>query len=120
MNIKKIVLSAALALSATGTLPATSGEAMWPSTAPVRCTLNFLDLDIAPLIDAVSSCLDRSVSVEAGARGPITLISAKALTRAEVYQALVRVVIQAGFEVAEQGETTKILPRKPPQPSTSP
>lgn len=118
MNIKKPLLSAVLAFSLVGTPPAKSGEAMAPSTTPVRCGLNFLDLDIAHLVDAVSSCLGRSVSVEAGARGPITLVSAKALTQAEVYQALVRAVTQAGFEVVEQGETTRILPKKLPQPST--
>lgn len=73
-------------------------------------TLNFQEMDIASLIQAVSRVTGRNFIVDPRVKARVTLISARPITPEKVYDVFLSVLQVHGFAAVEAGDVTKIVP----------
>lgn len=117
MKFRPMLRIGTLVLYAMISVPASSGE---PARESVRVTMNFQNVDVAVMAEVVSKATDIVIVVDPGIRTPLTLVSDKALTLSELYQAFVRVVSEKGLEIVEADGKATVRHKSQPKSSGNP
>lgn len=78
--------------------------------APNTGTLNFVDADIESVIAAVGDYTNTTFIIDPRVKGTITLVSEKALTKAQAYQLLTSVLRLRGYTVVAGNGYAKVVP----------
>lgn len=73
-------------------------------------TLNFRDMDINALIEAVSKVTGKNFIVDPRVKARVTVISAKPMTPAELYDVFLSILQVNGFAAVPMGAVVKIVP----------
>jgi general secretion pathway protein D len=76
----------------------------------MRITPNFKDADITQIIEAVSTATGRNIIIDPRVRAQVTLLSDKAMTPDQFYQAFLSILQVHGFVAVPSGNVIKILP----------
>ncbi|PIE83717.1 MAG: type II secretion system protein GspD [Candidatus Contendobacter odensis] len=76
--------------------------------APV--TLNLKDADIHALVESISVLTGKNFIVDPRVKGRVTIISAKPMSKKEVYEVFLAVLGVHGFAAVPNGRTIKIVP----------
>lgn len=79
-------------------------------TASGRVTLNFRDMEIEGLIQAVSRITGRNFVVDPRVKAKVTVISERPMAPAELYETFLSILQVHGFAAVESGNITKIIP----------
>jgi general secretion pathway protein D len=105
---RRVVGFAALIALACATLPGAGVRAEQPGAA--RITPNFKDADITQIIEAVSAATGRNIIIDPRVRAQVTLLSDKAMTPDQFYQAFLAILQVHGFIAVPAGNVIKVLP----------
>src|SRR5579883_267607 len=73
---------------------------------------NLKDVDIRSFIHVISEETDKNFVIDPEVKGKVTFISSQPLTREELYQAFLSVLIVNGFAALPDGKVIKIVPDK--------
>ena len=76
----------------------------------MRITPNFKEADLAQIIEAVSAATGRNIIIDPRVRAQVTLLSDKAMTPDQFYQAFLAILQVHGFVAVPAGNVIKILP----------
>lgn len=106
---KALVNSALLALLSVGVAPVyaqapqtnTQGEQTWSA--------NFNDADIQEVIRFMAGATGKTIIIDPKVRGPIKIISSKALTSQELYELFLATLDVYGFTAVESGNIVRIV-----------
>ena len=79
-------------------------------TARADVTLNLKDAEINTLISTVSEVTGKNFIVDPRVKGKVTVISAKPMDRAAVYETFLAVLQVQGFAAVPAGDAIKIIP----------
>ncbi len=104
---RRVVGIAALIALACAALPGASVRAEQPGA---RITPNFKDADITQIIEAVSAATGRNIIIDPRVRAQVTLLSDKAMTPEQFYQAFLAILQVHGFIAVPAGNVIKVLP----------
>ena len=107
-STRRVVGFAALIALACAALPGASVRAEPPGGA--RITPNFKDADITQIIEAVSAATGRNIIIDPRVRAQVTLLSDKAMTPDQFYQAFLAILQVHGFIAVPAGNVIKVLP----------
>lgn len=80
------------------------------SFAETGVTLNLKDADIRSFIETVAAATGRNFVVDPRVKAKVTVVSARAMDREEVYQVFLSVLQVHGYAAVQVGEIVKILP----------
>lgn len=80
------------------------------TSAATGVTLNLKDADIQSFIETVAEISGKNFVVDPRVNAKVTVISARPMDRAEIYQVFLSVLQVHGFATVEVGEVIKILP----------
>ncbi len=108
-------------LFAAPIVPASAASAATPPPAPPvgiapandatdEVTLNFRDMDINALIEAVSKVTGKNFIVDPRVKARVTVISAKPMTPAKLYDVFLSILQVNGFAAVPMGAVVKIVP----------
>ena len=78
--------------------------------AETGVTLNLKDADIQSFIETVAEITGKNFVVDPRVKAKVTVVSARPMDRAEIYQVFLSVLQVHGFATVEVGEVIKILP----------
>ena len=78
--------------------------------AETGVTLNLKDADIRSLIETVAEATGRNFVVDPRVKAKVTVVSARPMSREEVYQVFLSVLQVHGYAAVQVGEIIKILP----------
>lgn len=104
---RRVLGIAALIALACAALPGASVRAEQPGA---RITPNFKDADITQIIEAVSAATGRNIIIDPRVRAQVTLLSDKAMTPDQFYQAFLAILQVHGFIAVPAGNVIKVLP----------
>lgn len=79
-------------------------------SAETGVTLNLKDADIQSFIETVAEISGKNFVVDPRVKAKVTVVSARPMDRAEIYQVFLSVLQVHGFATVEVGEVIKILP----------
>lgn len=79
-------------------------------SADTGVTLNLKDADIQSFIETVAEITGKNFVVDPRVKAKVTVVSARPMDRAEIYQVFLSVLQVHGFATVEVGEVIKILP----------
>ena len=79
-------------------------------SAETGVTLNLKDADIRSFIETVAEATGRNFIVDPRVKAKVTVVSARAMNREEVYQVFLSVLQVHGYAAVQVGEIIKILP----------
>lgn len=79
-------------------------------SAETGVTLNLKDADIRSLIETVAEATGRNFVVDPRVKAKVTVVSARPMSREEVYQVFLSVLQVHGYAAVQVGEIIKILP----------
>jgi len=79
-------------------------------SAETGVTLNLKDADIRSLIETVAEATARNFVVDPRVKAKVTVVSARPMSREEVYQVFLSVLQVHGYAAVQVGEIIKILP----------
>ncbi|MBT4837303.1 MAG: type II secretion system secretin GspD [Methylococcales bacterium] len=72
--------------------------------------LNLKNVDIKALIGTVSEMTGKNFIIDNRVKGKVTVISAKAMTKKEIYETFLSILQVHGFSAIPSGKTIKIIP----------
>ncbi len=81
-----------------------------PYTLAQPVTLNLKDADIAAVIATVSDITGKNFIVDQRVKGKVTIISARPMSKEEVYQVFLSLLEVNGFAAVPTGKVIKIIP----------
>jgi type II secretory pathway component GspD/PulD (secretin) len=87
-----------------------SGEAAPPAKTS-RCTLNFQNISIKVLVDAITKCTGKEISIDPNVLGTFTFVSPQPQTPAELYKAFVEFMDAKGYQMIEEEPAVKLRPK---------
>ena len=79
-------------------------------SADTGVTLNLKDADIQSFIETVAEITGKNFVVDPRVKAKVTVVSARPMDRAEIFQVFLSVLQVHGFATVEVGEVIKILP----------
>ena len=106
-STRRVAGVAALIALICAALPGASVRAEQPGA---RITPNFKDADITQIIEAVSAATGRNIIIDPRVRAQVTLLSDKAMTPDQFYQAFLAILQVHGFIAVPAGNVIKVLP----------
>lgn len=83
-------------------------------------TLNLKDADIAAVISTVSDITGKNFIVDQRVKGKVTIISARPMSKEEVYQVFLSLLEVNGFAAVPSGKVIKIIPDVNAKQSSTP
>ena len=78
--------------------------------AETGITLNLKDADIQSFIETVAEITGKNFVIDPRVKAKVTVVSARPMDRAEIYQVFLSVLQVHGFATVEVGEVIKVLP----------
>lgn len=91
-----------------------------PYTVAQPVTLNLKDADIAAVIATVSDITGKNFIVDQRVKGKVTIISARPMSKEEVYQVFLSLLEVNGFAAVPSGKVIKIIPDVNAKQSSTP
>jgi len=91
-----------------------------PYTQAQPVTLNLKDADIAAVIATVSDITGKNFIVDQRVKGKVTIISARPMSKEEVYQVFLSLLEVNGFAAVPSGKVIKIIPDVNAKQSSTP
>ncbi len=91
-----------------------------PAQAEQPVTLNLKDADITAVIATVSDITGKNFIIDQRVRGKVTIISARPMSKEEVYQVFLSLLEVNGFAAVPSGKVIKIIPDVNAKQSSTP
>ncbi len=108
MRTRTLLLSAVLLVAGPGL-----GWAESPAKADEKYRVNFVDVEIQTLAEAVATATGKQMVLHPQVHGLVTLTSAKPLTASQLYSAFAQTVVVKGYVVEEIRGVVQVYPGKP-------
>lgn len=104
------LLLIAVLLAPGPVMPAANAAEQMATNDDGRVTLNFRDMDIEGLIQAVSRVTGRNFVVDPRVKAKVTVISERPMAAEEFYETFLSILQVHGFAAVESGNLVKVIP----------